>query len=458
MDARAHSSTVGLTRRAAVGSLIARGAGFALFVPSGLDEQVRRARRQGRLILDYWEKWTSVEGEAMRAVVDRFNQSQPRIYVRYLVTATIHQKALVAIAGGDAPDIIGMYSENVATYAEANAVLALDELALAAGLSLDLYARGMRQVMQHRGRWWGVVNTGGTLAMYYNRRLFAQAGLDPDKPPATIAEWGEANRRLARREGNRLIGVGHLPIEPGWWPWMWGYYFGGAAWDPQSNRCTFGAEPNQRAYEWVQRTARDLGYAEVERFRAGLGPYGTDTQGFLTGKVAMVVQGPWMANQLTTFAPDLDYGVAPVPVAESMLDPGAPVALVDTDVLMIPRNARHPEASMEFIAFTQRQDVVEQLARVHCKGSPLATVSEEFLRTHKNRGVELHTRLADSPRAFTAPATPAWAEMKDVFSSTFLSIWKGEAAPRDRLIEAQGRCNDAIDRHREQLRRRGESA
>ena len=41
---------------------------------------------------------------------------------------------------------------------------------------------------------------------------------------------------------------------------------------------------------------------------------------------------------------------------------------------------------MEFIAFTQRQEAVEFLSTVHCKNSPLAVSSPEFLARHPNRG------------------------------------------------------------------------
>jgi glutamate-1-semialdehyde aminotransferase len=45
---------------------------------------------------------------------------------------------------------------------------------------------------------------------------------------------------------------------------------------------------------------------------------------------------------------------------------------------------------MEFVAYTQRPEIVEFLATVHGKGSPLATASEKFIREHPNRGVALH--------------------------------------------------------------------
>ncbi|MGE3109130.1 MAG: ABC transporter substrate-binding protein [Phycisphaerales bacterium] len=447
---RSRSTPGVVTRRAAVGTLAAAGAGFALFGPRGARENVGR-----RLVLDYWEKWTGHEGAAMQRVVDRFNDSQDRLFVRYFVTSAIDQKSLVAIAGGDPPDVIGLWNFNVPPYAESGAILPLDQLAPAAGLSLDQYQPGVRQVMTHRGQWWATTSTAGTLAMYFNKSLFRAAGLDPDHPPRTIEELDAAHDRLTvRNQRGEYERVGFLHTEPGWWSWIWGYHFGGSIYDEAHNRALIDSPRNLAAYRWMQSYPRSLGMDRMERFRSGFGNYGTPQNAFLTGKVAMVIQGPWLANMVQAFAPDLDYGVAPFPVAQSAYQPDAPVSLIDTDVLVIPRGAKRPEASMEFIAFTQRQDVQEELATAHCKGSPLVSVSDAFLRRHPNRGVRLHNHLAGSPRAFICPPTRAWKEFKDGFDSAVQRLW-ALASDSDNILSAIQRSTQTLlDRTAAQAARR----
>lgn len=442
----------GLTRRAAIGAMVAAGVGFAAFGPRG-----RREATGGRVVLDYWEKWTGHEGAAMQKVVDAFNASQSRLFVRYLVTGTIHQKALIAISGGNPPDIIGMYAFNVPSYADANAVLPLDELAPKFGLTLDAYASGMKQVMTHRGRWWGTINTGGTMALYYNKSLFREVGLDPDIPPRTIAEFDAAHNRLIKKKTDgTLERVGFLHKEPGWWSWIWGYHFGSALYDPATDRALADAPQTIAAYQWMQSYTKSLGVENVERFQSGFGPYGTPESAFLTGKVGMVNQGPWLANEINARKPDLDYGVCPLPADAAVYKPDAPIALIDTDVLMIPRGVRDPEASMEFIAFTQRPESVELLATAHCKGSPMAKVSEEFLSKHPNRGVRLHTALASSAGAFIAPTTAVWPEFKDVFDSSMDAMWKQIEPADQRLHWVQNTAQSMIDRYSAIQIRRGD--
>ncbi|HZW06127.1 MAG TPA: extracellular solute-binding protein, partial [Phycisphaerales bacterium] len=340
------------------------------------------------------------------------------------------------------------------------------------GMRLDQYRRGVQEVMTvGRGaekKWFGVVNTAGTLAMYYNKTLFREAGLDPERPPRTIEELESAHARLTRRDSDgRVIRTGFLHGEPGWWSWLWGYHFGAAIYDEVADRATIDRPEHLAAYQWLQRTVRGFappGVADAEaddaaakaldKFRQSFGNYNTPQNAFLAGKVAMEMQGPWLANMVVEFAPELDYGVAPMPCAAAAYDGRAPVALVDTDVLCIPRGAKHPEAAMKFIAFTQRQDITERLALAHCKICPLVRVSEAFLREHKNRGLTVHNALADSAGAFVVPKTRAWPEIKDDFDATVQKMWRLEVGVEEGLKGVQARAQGYIERRAEERRRR----
>ncbi len=446
-----------IARRSALGLMAVGGAAFACFGPRGAKES-----SGGRIVLDYWEKWTGHEGRAMQRVVDDFNASQDRILVRYLVTAGIDQKTLISVAGGDPPDIVGLWNFNVPLYAESNAIIPLDEFDSNYAPRLERYAAGVRPIMTYpdrtgRMRTWATVNTGGTLALYCNRAAFREVGLDPDRPPRTIEELDEYARRLDRAgPGGEIERAGFLHTEPGWWSWIWGYHFGGSLYDRATDRAMAASPENVRAFEWLQDTSRRLGVDRVVRFQSGFRTaYDSPQNGFLSGKVAMVVQGPWLANVVNAHNPGLDYAVAPFPVTSAIYDEHAPIGLIDTDILVIPRGARHPEASMEFIAYTQRQDVVEFLSTAHCKNSPLAEASEWFLSQHPNRGVRVHSAIAASPRSFLCPPTRTWPQFKDEFDASMQRIWALTRPAAEELHDANARAQALLDRAAAQRRRRG---
>ena len=54
------------------------------------------ASPDNRVIVDYWEKWSGFEADAMQSVIDDFNRTQDRIEVRLLTVSPIDVKLLLA--------------------------------------------------------------------------------------------------------------------------------------------------------------------------------------------------------------------------------------------------------------------------------------------------------------------------------------------------------------------------
>ena len=74
----------------------------------------------GRIVINYWEKWTGPDMEAMRAIVDDFNNTigaQKGIYVRNISLANVQYKTLAATAAGVPPDIAGLWTAQLVQYA-----------------------------------------------------------------------------------------------------------------------------------------------------------------------------------------------------------------------------------------------------------------------------------------------------------------------------------------------------
>lgn len=454
------SAAGALTRRAFVSALAAGGLAFAAFGPRGA-----RERTDGRVVLDYWEKWTGHEGRAMQAIVDRFNQSQDRIFVRYLVTAGVDEKAMVAIAGRSPPDLVGMYNYNIPLFAESGAIMPLDELA--PGLNADRYAAGLRAFVRHPDRsgavrTWGVVSTAGTLALYWNKTLFAQAGLAG--PPGTIEELNQQHRALTVVKAGAIERAGFMHFEPGWWSWPWGAHFGGRIWDPRTQRCELASPENVAAYGWVRDHALAFEPRALADFRSSFGNYDSPLNAFLTGRLAMIYQGPWLANVIETHydaparaagRPPLDYGVVPLPTIAALRDDARPMGAAECDVVVIPRGAPNPAACVEFLEFCQRQENLEALSLAHFKNSPLAVSSEAFVRGHPNKGVAVFDAIAKSPRSFITPRTRVWPEIKREMDEMMDFFYRGEGTAAAVLTRVQARVQGVLDRHAAQRARRG---
>jgi ABC-type glycerol-3-phosphate transport system substrate-binding protein len=219
-------------------------------------------------------------------------------------------------------------------------------------------------------------------------------------------------------------------------------------------RAKIGLEDGLRdAYAWFESYPRTHGMKALTPFSEQF-DYDSPLNKFISGKVSMMLQGPWLANIIEAHRPDLDYYACPFPVADGLLDNSRPVGMIDTDVLVIPRGAKDPEASMEFIAYTQRQEIVEYLSKIHCKMSTLRESTEEFLSTHKNRAVRVHDALAKSDRAFYSPKTRAWPELRVEYGYFAQGLWNGDLTLDQGLTRLQQRTQQTLDVTADQQRRR----
>jgi ABC-type glycerol-3-phosphate transport system substrate-binding protein len=421
----------------------------------------------GRVVINYWEKWSGFEADSMQRVIDDFNRSQNRITVHFLSVSQVDIKLLLATASGHPPDVAGLWSENIPDFSEKGALTPLDRGLAKAGIRADHYIPLFWELCRHRGFTWGLPTTPGCVALFYNKRLFRASGLDPERPPRTFAEFESMSRRLTVVELERagrlvrmpfdsmteqerssrrytLVQVGHLPQDAGMFLSGWGCWFGARYYD--GDRAVLADDPgNVAAYEWMQSIARTYGVENMKNFIAGFGVSQSAQTPFLGGTEAMVVQGPWMTNFIKMYAPGLEWGVAPCPAADGVAG-GAPVTLAQSDVVVIPHGAPHPREALEFICYLQRQDVAEKLASSQLKATALREVSRSFLANHPNPAIGLFIELSRSPGARAVPRLSIWHEYDAELSVARERVLALRATPFEALAEVQKRIQWRLDR------------
>lgn len=399
-------------------------------------------RADGRIEIEYWEKWSGFEAAAAAKLVDAFNRRQDKIHVKLTVQGDIEEKTKVATAGGNPPDVVGLYSRTVSVFAEQNALLPLDDMLAEAGIDSGRYIPVYWEIGRHAGKTWALTTTPATLALHWNKRLFREAGLDPEKPPQTIAELDEFNKKLTKYdESGNLIQIGFMPNEPGWWPFCWGWWFGGQLWDGKS-RILLNSPENIAALEWVQSFPKKFGLAKLVAFKGTFGSFSSADNAFMANKVAMVLQGVWMANFIKMYAPELEWGVAPFPSVSRDLPN---VTFAESDVIAIPNGAKHPREAFELLKFLATPEGIEIINLEHQKDSPLREMSPGFLQAHPHPHLNVFTGLGYSPNARMVPQLSIWLEFDLEMRRTFDAVWNLNATPKAALDQAQERLQRRLD-------------
>jgi ABC-type glycerol-3-phosphate transport system substrate-binding protein len=398
----------------------------------------------------------------MQEVVDEFNHSQNRIFVDFLSVGQIEQKTLLATAGGDPPDVSGVYLNDICAFADRGALTPLSPFMQAGGLSADQfdsrYARAYAGLGSYRGEVWGVPSTPTTVVLYWNKDLFRAAGLDPEQPPRTIAELVSMSAKLTLRDATgHLKQVGFLPQQYGSWIWAFPLWFGGSLFD--GNHITIGTDPNNlRAFQWLGDFSNSYGLDNVRRLTSSFGNLNTPDDPFMSGKVAIQLDGVWRYNYIEQFQPGLNYGVAGWPEAV----PGvSDFTIADSDMLVIPRGAKHPREAWEFLNYVSSPNLaaqsldeisgVELLCFLQKKASPLAQWSPYFTAHHPNPYIAIFRRMAESPHAVAPPKMGTWAEYEQDLTVAFDKVRLGLATPPQALDACQQRVEQSWRWHQQSL-------
>ena len=407
----------------------------------------------GPVTITYWEKWNGFEGDAIQAVVDSFNRKQDRVHVDLMTVSEIEKKLLIAAAGGDPPDISGLYSRNVQVYAEKGALEPLDDAMARHDIHLSDFIPVYLKECRLRDRTYALPIAGMTLALHYNKDLFQAAGLDPDRPPRTIQEFEGYAKKLTLPDGKGgYKQIGFLPTEPGWWNWSWPYYTGGSLYDYTTHSVTADTPENRRALQWFADYSREYGIARTNAFRGGFGNFASPQNAFMAGKLAMILQGVWMPTFIRHFNPKLNYGVAPFPAYSKEVHDRT---LIEGDVVVIPAGSPHPKEAMEFLAYLVGPKGQEKLSLLQGKFPMLKKVSKDFWRKNHNPWLKVFRDLADSPGAFTAPRMGVFAEDFDEGNAAFDQVWLLQKTPEEVLGGLQKRIGKLWGRELRRMDRLG---
>ncbi|OPA74236.1 ABC transporter substrate-binding protein [Paenibacillus selenitireducens] len=292
--------------------------------------------------LNFWYGWAGKEGEAMEGLISEFNQSQDRITVKGL-TQGDNQKQMAAITGGNPPDLATNDAANVGAWGSKGAMMALEDLISQNKTDLSDFIPAALDAVKYNGKIYALPVAVHVKMLFYNKDLLKEAGYDA--PPKTMAELKVMSEKLTQMNGKSLERVAIPPMLD---PFATSFAFGGLFWDDQNKQVTSDNEGIKKAFQYVKGMWSKYDSKELDRFSSALGNYASAQNPFFTGKYAMTIDGEWLPTFIKQYAPNLNYGLTPVPYDES--DPGLKDAgQLLTTILYIPRGAKHPQEAYEFM-------------------------------------------------------------------------------------------------------------
>ncbi len=166
---------------------------------------------RGTITFQTWSLRAAYRGY-FEKLIDTFEKKYPGTHVKWVDQPAegYADKISADAAGGTLPDVVNVSPDLAAPLAKAHLALDLDS---AAPQYRDEYlpaAWNSTKIPGMKGTYafpW-YLNTG---PLFYNKRLFEKAGLDPDDPPRTYDELFDAALTMAERSGGKIATLANVP-------------------------------------------------------------------------------------------------------------------------------------------------------------------------------------------------------------------------------------------------------
>jgi multiple sugar transport system substrate-binding protein len=283
---------------------------IGLLVLAVLPFTCRRRSEEHQRTLRFWCRGTPDELALFGEAVRRFEAKHPGVRVKIEAPGQGLNKVLTALQAGNCGDVLYLHWTTIPTLASKNGLMRLDQAAERDGYGLDDFFPAGIEAYSYRDGLYALPFQGSTMAMFYNKDLFDQAGLAYPNAEWTWEEFLAAAKRLTRIDASgRMTQVGCLPYDPSSWVWSAGGKFIDDACetmyftDPATIAgLTFYANLRNR---W-QVTTRHMNLV-------GADPMAVDV--FERGHVAMDISGPWNLPKYVRASEEhgLDWDIALMP-------------------------------------------------------------------------------------------------------------------------------------------------
>lgn len=340
-----------LSRRRFVGLSVASSAGAGVL--AGCSS--KSGKSGGKTTIKFSYLWTGEEAKALEAVIAKFNRSQSDIVVKG-VSNPDTQAQLASMTGSKgAFDISDNFGSATGDWASKGIIKSLDDYIKRDKFDLSDFAPAAMETVRYQNAVYQLPIAVNNSALLYNKTLFDKAGISD--PPKTTSEWASAIAETTKSDSKGLTQLGLCGTSGAGIDYQtMGVCFGGKWY---SNGKPSPSDPGNiaGAQFYVDNVLKKYGVKQINKFASGFGDYQSPQNPFYQGKLAMVIDGEWQPAFIKNFAPDLEWGVVPVPYPDGHPEL-ASTNLVGPGTFFIPSNSQHPDEAWEFLKYLVSPDAM----------------------------------------------------------------------------------------------------
>lgn len=363
------------------------------------------------------------------------------------------EKLMTAVAAGTAPPVVMLDRMTVADWAARGALMPLDGIAERVGVKRSDYVDAVWEACMFDGKLYAFPPHFNLTCSYtWNKDHYANAGLDPESPPATWDEWLEITQKTTVRDAEGNV------VQAGF---QFGYFAllyllswqNGGLYSPDPFTVSVNRPENVEALNMVARLHEAVGGRNAYDFFAASTVTATGQDMFSGGASAAKRLGTFDIEAIERYAPDLNYGVTTMPIPEG----GTRTNIVGgrSMVIMTGTKGKELEGAIEFITWTARDGglavwrggrhfpaKIEDFNRL-MTGDPEVWGLNPLGERHK---AAVRIQLEDIPYGRNRPINPVNAYLYDQLIRAWDDVTYGEKTSQRALDEVQAEVQKSLDR------------
>jgi ABC-type glycerol-3-phosphate transport system substrate-binding protein len=444
MEAHAAGATLGGSRgtrralvRGATGVAVGAGALSLAACGAGGDSTAGGAGAPQKPVQGRIEFWGPGASPMLETFAKEFNEQNPGARVEYVPGRNwvdMFEKLYAAIAGDSGPEVVRVKEYNAIDLGANKSLQSLDPFVKAdKAFKPDQFTPEQWKTANFDGAQYGLPFFNSIHVLLWNKPLFQQAGLPPDRAPQSWPELREAVRRTAKPEQNqwgfKLFDYGTREAILVWWL-RFAWTNGGRLFDKDATRVTVNSEPCVEALQlFTDMLYKDRSAAPPERNAEAVPT---------SGNVGLWETGAYGMVDMNKLAPSIPYGVAELPWAKQKL------ALVYQDNLIMTRSGKNKEGGWALMRYATEP---EQDYRWALDGGALPSRKENFKRAPfdgSDKNWKVFVDAFNNPTSKGKPVVIKWEEFALTITEELDAAFKNQKPPKQALDEAARKATQFV--------------
>lgn len=361
------------TRRTITGALA------ALSAPAILRQS---ASAQQPVEIEYWQYTFAQRVQAMDELIKRFEAANPTIKVKQVTVPydDFRVKIAAAIPAGQGPDVVQLFYGWLHDYMKAKMLQPLpQEIFKAADIEKDFFP-AVKQ-MKIDEQYYALPTSVRSLALFWNKKLVKDAGLDPEKGPQTLDDLLDAAKKTTKRDGggNLLqagITIDMLGQDHNWIREVLIRQMGGVPYSQDNKQVAYDSAGGHAGVKWYT----DL----VTQHKVGEAGFMTDgVTAFKAGRAAFSIDGSFRLAAYDA-QKGLDYAVGELPTHKGI---SSNVASYWVNGITPKATGAKRDAAAKFLQFITQAEAMELwLEKVGELPARLAAANKPAVVNHAKYG------------------------------------------------------------------------